>query len=171
MRHVSLPVLTICSCRSATTDNWEHPGGYRLHLSVLNHNTESSTNIFGPLFTTGWDGIPLKSRKVSQKREQVHNIIAVGSPVKFKSNGPLLRYVNLRVVLAPRMPGTFFPPPRVSNPGKHHGTGVAHVPGFMPGSLTNGSLWRWWRRKRSRHSRCMRNPQFYVFCKRPIETS
>ena len=38
----------------------------------------------------------------------------------------------------------------------------------MPGSLTNGSLWNRWRGTRSRHSRRMRNPQFYVSCKRPI---
>ena len=29
---------------------------------------------------------------------------------------------------APGMPGTFPPPPWVSDPGMHHGTGVTHVP-------------------------------------------
>ena len=38
----------------------------------------------------------------------------------------------------------------------------------MPGSLTRGVLWSRWRGKRSRHSRHMRNPQFYVSVKRPI---
>ena len=38
----------------------------------------------------------------------------------------------------------------------------------MPGSLTSGFLWSQWRGKRSRHSRRMRNSQFYVFDKRPI---
>ena len=42
---------------------------------------------------------------------------------------------------APRMPGTFSPPPRVSDPDMHHGTCVTHVPWCMPGSLTNGFLW------------------------------
>ena len=38
----------------------------------------------------------------------------------------------------------------------------------MPGSLARCFLWNRWRRKRSRHSRCMRNPKFYVPGKRPI---
>ena len=67
------------------------------------------------------------------------------------------------------MSGTFSPPPRVNNPAMHHGTCVTHVPWCMPGSLTGGFLWsRWWR-KRSRHSRCMRNAQFYVSGKRPMK--
>ena len=46
---------------------------------------------------------------------------------------------------APGMPGTFSPPPRVSDPDMHHGTCVTHVPWCMPGSLTSGFLWsRWW---------------------------
>ena len=45
---------------------------------------------------------------------------------------------------------------------------VTHMPGCMPGSLTHGFLWRRWRGKRSRHSRRMRNPQFYISGKRPI---
>ena len=56
--------------------------------------------------------------------------------------------------------------PLVSNPGMHHGTCVTHVPWCMSGSLTCGG-----RGKRSRHSRRMRNPQFYVSGKRPIWTS
>ena len=53
--------------------------------------------------------------------------------------------------------------PLVSNPGMHHGTCVTHVPWCMSGSLTCGG-----RGKRSRHSRRMRNPQFYVSGKRPM---
>ena len=57
----------------------------------------------------------------------------------------LIRYVKLRVTHAPRMPGTFSPPPRVSDPDIHHGTCVTHVAWCMPGSLTSGFLWsRWW---------------------------
>ena len=82
--------------------------------------------------------------------------------------GPLARYANFRVAHALGMPGTFSPPPRVSDPYMHHGTCVTHVPGCMPGSLTSGFLWSRWRGKRSRHSRRMRNPQFYVSGKRPI---
>ena len=52
--------------------------------------------------------------------------------------------------------------PLVSNPGKHHGTCVTHVPWCMSGSLTRGGG------KRSRHSRSMRNPQFCVSGKRSM---
>ena len=83
-------------------------------------------------------------------------------------HGPLARYVKLRVAYAPGMPGTFSPPPWVREPDMHHGTCVPHVSWCMPGSLTSGLLWSRWRGKRSRHSRRMRNPQFYVSGKRPI---
>ena len=42
---------------------------------------------------------------------------------------------------------------------------VTHVPWCMPRSLTRGFLWNRWRGKRSRR---MRNPQFYVYGKRPL---
>ena len=45
-------------------------------------------------------------------------------------------------------------------------TCVTHVPWCMLGSLTSGLLLIWWRRKRSRHFRRMRNPKFYVSGKR-----
>ena len=66
------------------------------------------------------------------------------------------------------MPGTFFPPPWVSYPDMHQGTCVTHLLWYMLGSPTSGFLWSRWRGKRSRHSRRMRNPQFYVSGKRPI---
>ena len=66
------------------------------------------------------------------------------------------------------IPGTFSPPPRVSDPDRHHGTCLTHVPWCMPGSLTTDFLWSWWRGKLSRHSRRMRNPQFHVSGKRPM---
>ena len=65
------------------------------------------------------------------------------------------------------MPGTFSPPPRLSDPDMQYGTCVTHVPWCMLGSLTNGFLCQW-RGKRSRHSRRMRNQQFYVSGKRPM---
>ena len=80
-------------------------------------------------------------------------------------HGPFARYVKLRVVHAPRMPGTFSPPPQVSDPDMHHGTCVTHVLWCMPGSLTSGSLRSQRREKRSWR---MRNPQLYVSGKRPI---
>ena len=86
------------------------------------------------------------------------------------SHGPLTRCEKLQVAHAPRMPGTFIPPPRVSDPDMHHDTCVTHVPWCMPGSLTSGFLWSQWRGKRSRHSRSMRNLQFCVSGMRPIWT-
>ena len=83
-------------------------------------------------------------------------------------NGPLVRYASLRVVRAPGMPGMFSPPPRVSDPDMHHGTCVTQVPWCMPGTLTSGFLWSWWRGNRSRHSLRIHNPQLYVSSKRPI---
>ena len=84
-------------------------------------------------------------------------------------HGPLTRYVKLRVAHAPGMPGTFSPPPRINDPDMHHGTCVTHVPWCILASLTCGFLLSRWRGKRSRHSRRMHNPQFYVSGKRPIE--
>ena len=66
------------------------------------------------------------------------------------------------------MPGTFSPPPQVSDPDMHQDTCVMHVPWCMPGSLTSGFLYSRWRGKRSRNSQRMRNPQFYVSGKRPM---
>ena len=43
------------------------------------------------------------------------------------------------------MPGTFSPPPRVSDLDMHHGTCVTHVQWCMQGSLTSGFLWSRWR--------------------------
>ena len=83
-------------------------------------------------------------------------------------DGPLSRYVKLRLAHAPGMPGTVSPPPRVSDPDMHHDTCVTYVPWCMPGLLTSGFLWSRWRWKPARHSRCMRNTQFYLSGKRPI---
>ena len=64
--------------------------------------------------------------------------------------------------------GNVFPATTVSDPDMHRGTCVTHVPWCMPGSVTSSFLWSRWRGKRSRHSRRMRNSQFYVSGKRPI---
>ena len=76
--------------------------------------------------------------------------------------GPLSGYVKLRVAHVPGMPGTFSSPPWVSDPDMNHCTCITHVPWCMPGSLNSGFLLSLWRGKCSRHSRCMRNPQFYA---------
>ena len=89
-------------------------------------------------------------------------------------HGPLARCVQFRLAHAPGMPGTFSPPPRVSDPDMRHGTWhasrhVTQVPRCKPGSLTSGFLWSRWRVKRSRHSRRMQNSQFYVSDKWPMK--
>ena len=84
----------------------------------------------------------------------------------YPRHGPFTRYVKLRVAHAPGIPGTFSPPPRFGDPDMHHGSCVTHELWSMPGSLTNGFFWS---RLRGKRSRRMRNPQFYVFGKRPME--
>ena len=83
-------------------------------------------------------------------------------------NGPLARYVKLRVAHALGVPGTFSRPLRVSDPDIHQGTCTTHVPWCMSGSPTSGFFWSRWRGKRSRHSRRMRKSQFYVSGKTPV---
>ena len=73
---------------------------------------------------------------------------------------PLNKYVKLRVAHALGMPGTFSPPPRVSDPDMHHGTFATCVPWCMPGSLTS----RWRGKAFPAHAQ----PQFYVSGKRSI---
>ena len=70
-----------------------------------------------------------------EEQWQKHYVIHV---CVWKSHGPLDRYAKLRVAHAPGMPGTFSPPPRVSDPDMHHGTCVTHVPWCRLGSLTSG---------------------------------
>ena len=71
---------------------------------------------------------------------------------------------------APRMPRP--PPPTPAGKRSRHASRHvrnACVPWCMPGLLTSGFLWSRWRGKRSRHSRRMHKPQFYVSGKRPME--
>ena len=67
--------------------------------------------------------------------------------------------------------GNVSPSSRISDPDMHHGTCVTHVPWCMPESLTSSFIWNRVRGKRFRHSRCMRNPQFFVSDKRPIRVN
>ena len=62
--------------------------------------------------------------------------------VKAFGHGPLVRYVKLWFVRAPGMLGTFSPPARFSDPDKHNGKYVTHVPWWMPGSLTRDFLFK-----------------------------
>ena len=120
----------------------------------------------GTKYITLYFRVQVKSNHLLQR--QMTQLIKTDVRVKECSYGPLSRYVQLRVAHAPGMLGTLSPPPRISDPDMHHGTCVTHVPWCMPGSLTSGFFWsRWWG-KRSRHSRSMHSPQFYLSGKRPI---
>ena len=88
---------------------------------------------------------------VCQLRMQAQESLAIPPPTAVSSvplGHDLARYIILWVAHAPGMPGTFSPPPRVSDPDMHHGTSVTHVPRWMPRSLTSGFLWSRRRRKR-----------------------
>ena len=123
---------------------------------IRRHSSQSTLT----LVTAGWQAIKWANDESSW------NVL-----VLWHSHGPLARYVKLRVVHAPGMPGTFSSPPLASDPDMHYRTCVTHVPWCMPGSLTSGFLWSRWRGKRSRYSRCMSNRQFYVTGKRPMGAS
>ena len=93
------------------------------------------------------------------------------------SRGPFTRYVKLRVIHAPGMPGRSSPTP-TSTPtptpketgwlrSQHGSRHVHYVRAVMHVGIANPR----WRGKRSRHSRCMRNPQVYVIGKRPMQWS
>ena len=119
--------------------------------------------------------IPMQYRKSSMKLSQcvrlineiwsLHNYLSgrylslLWITVYLPCHGPLARYVKFRAARAPGIKGTFFPPPRVSDPDMYHGTCVM---------LTRGYLSSRWRGNRSRHIRRMCNLQFYVSGRRPI---
>ena len=84
-------------------------------------------------------------------------------------HGPLARYVTLRVAHAPGMPRTFSLPPTSNENARerpwHASRHVRDARALMHVGVAN-PRWRW---KCSRHSRRMRNPQFYVSGKGPIK--
>ena len=81
---------------------------------------------------------------------------------------PLTRYVKLRFAHAPGIPGTFSPPPTsketTSLRPRHASRHVRDARAVMHVGIVNPR----WRGKRSRHPRCMRNPQFDVSGKRSM---
>ena len=72
--------------------------------------------------------------------ESLHKGTATLKAFPWRRNGPLARYFKLRVAHAPGMPGTFSPPPRVSDPDMHHDMCITHMPRCMPESLTPESV-------------------------------
>ena len=84
-------------------------------------------------------------------------------PCRTYGNGPLNRYGELRVAHARMM---LYPPPTskesASLRSRHASRHLRHVRAMMHVGIANPR----WRGKRSRHSRRMRNPQFFVSGKR-----
>ena len=126
------------------------------------------TDILATLLPGAWQ-IPNWWRKSKPESRGFGATISCGETPSCLVNGSLTSYVKLRVAHAPGMPETFSPTPWVGDPDMHNGTCVKRVPWCIPGSLTSGFLWSRWGGKRSQHSRLMRNPQFDVSGKRPIE--
>ena len=73
------------------------------------------------------------------------------NPLHMKRSRTTLLYAwascQIRKITGAHSPGSFSPPPKVSDPDLHHGTCVTHVPWCMPGSLTSSFLWSRWRGK------------------------
>ena len=88
--------------------------------------------------------------------------------MQFEAHGPLTRYVKLRVVHVPGMPGTFSPPltskETASLRSRHASRHELHARAVMHVEIANPR----WRGKRSPHSRHMHNPQFYVSGEKPM---
>ena len=84
---------------------------------------------------------------------------------------PLTRYVKLRVAHAPGIPGTFSPPliskETASYRSRHASRHVRHARAVVHVGIATLQ----WQGRRSRHSRRMRNPHFYVPGKRPMDES
>ena len=147
----------MCSEATRNTDGW-----LLSYISVVvfcrsNHCLETSS--LCDMFNRTTEGTPHYANYALWKPPCVEDFqhIPLDSPFKFnhleQQAGwwfflviirPLARYVILRVARAPGMPGTFSPPPLVSDPDMHHGTCVTHVPWCMPGSVTSGFLWSRW---------------------------
>ena len=81
-----------------------------------------------------------------------------------KCHGPLTRYVKLRIAHAPGMPATFSPPSTSKESASKRSRHMRHARAVMHVGIANPR----WRGNGSRHSRRMRNPQFYVSGKRPM---
>ena len=77
-------------------------------------------------------------------------------------HGSLTRYGKLQIAHGPGMPGTFSPTPTskgtASLRSRHASRHLRHARAVMHVGIANPR----WRGKRSRHSRRMNNPQFYV---------
>ena len=84
-------------------------------------------------------------------------------------DGPLTRYVKLWVAHAPGMLGTFSPPPTSKETAglrsRHASRHVRDAHAVMHIGIANPQ----WRGKGARDSRRMRNAQFYVSGKRPMD--
>ena len=77
---------------------------------------------------------------------------------KSSCNGTLARYLQLRLYMHRECRERFPRHRALVITTCNHGTCVT----CRDACLTNGALWSWWQGERSRHSRRMRNPQFFL---------
>ena len=100
--------------------------------SLWRHCNRCLRNLF---LLVQWTINRFRQKLCAQQIQDVDLGIAVPHQ-KLPRHGSLIRYVKIAGAHTPGMPGTFSPPPRVSDPDIHHGTCVTHVPWCMLGSLT-----------------------------------
>ena len=116
---------------------WNHCSTFEMHM-ILDFLNERH------LVSQAFNELQLQ-QKQDTRLDMVHAMCEKGVEREPKVYMPLARYIKLQVAHAPGMLGTFFPPPRVSDPDMHHDTCVTHVPWCMPRSLTNAFVWSRWR--------------------------
>ena len=152
--------------RTGISYYWSVDNSYELINKISDIKTARSINTFD--FSTLYSNLPLDIFIYDSLRSLIIKTFASSKPVSITLNGPLARYVIMRVAHATGMPGTLSPPltskETASSRSRHAPRHMRHARGVMHVGIANPQR----RGKRSRHSRRMRSPQFYVSGKRPI---
>ena len=157
----SCRIMNISSNQQLSCMKCNRAGTPRLTLAsrTVSRMTLRRSHDFGissPFLYPWTRGAPAPARNIStQDHANIHKS-------QYFFHEPLAGYVKLRVARAPGVPGTFSRL-SVSDPN-----GMVHVPWCISGSLTSGSLWSRWQRKRARHSQRMCNPHFCITSKKPM---
>ena len=133
------------------------------------------------MFTNFSNGLPITLANIGSAFQSyvTESAITVSRLISHTTYGPLTRYVKLRVACVPGMPWTFSPPPtsketasqRPQHASRHvrDARAVMHLceaRAVMHVGIANPPP----DKKRSRHSRRMHNPQFYVSGMGPFES-
>ena len=123
------------------------------HLNGHSYPAWKKKLFISPNKIVSWIWSQKLSRNDSNSNQSFISTTCLIRLLALSSNGPLARPLKLRVAHSTWMPGTF---PR-------HRLNM-----WLLIRLHNWIDKPRWRGKRSRHSRRIRNPQFYVSCKRPM---